>query len=87
MTFTQRDALQGIRVIIKQEAERIQREYPNGGMDGKPVTPSSWVFIHTLTRIHHFRLATIRALVRQGWLEERPSGGFGPEVRPTLVRG
>lgn len=80
MTATQRDTLERIKSVVELHAKQLAEAFPDG-MDGKPVTASKWVFVEELSRVHHLRRSSIRALVKQGFLEERPSGGWGPEVR------
>jgi hypothetical protein len=43
-------------------------------------TPSQWVSIVTLTNTHHVSHRDIKSLVVKGYLQERPTDGWGPEV-------
>lgn len=76
MTDNQRATWQRIVAVRDVTMRRLREDYPG-------CNPSEWVNVDALTRIHHLDRQIIRALIKKGYLEERPSGGSGPEVRIT----
>jgi hypothetical protein len=83
LTATQRDALDRVRAALAAQTARLQRD-----IDADPVTfsgcrPSPWICVVTLTDTHHIPYRSLKALVRKGRLESRPTDGFGNEVRPV----
>lgn len=82
LSWTQVETLERIRSIQELQAKQLAefcRDNPGS-------YPSPWISVVTLTNTHHLRRATIKALVAKGFLEERPTDGWGPEVKPVFTR-
>lgn len=72
-TENQRHALSRIIAVRDMQRARMLADYPG-------CKPSYWVNVHQLVTIHKVNRGAIKALVKKGFLLERPSGGWGPEV-------
>lgn len=82
LTCNQRDALQRVRSIRDLHMASLRKAIAeNSWMEG--CTPSEWVPWVTLVQTHHINKGTISQLVKKGYLEMRPTDGWGPEVRVT----
>lgn len=74
LTENQVRTLQRIRIVSSQQVARLHREYPG-------CNPSPWVNVDCLIRVHCQNRKAISALVKKGFLRERPSPcQQGPEV-------
>ncbi len=80
LTITQRDALQKVRGVRDMFTNRFREEFARGEHPAN-ATPSEWVSVNTLTSVHHVLFSTVRALVKKGFLLQRPTDGFGNEVK------
>ncbi len=82
MTVNQRDTLLRIEIVRDQFIERFYTENMAAMFPDVPnIRPSEWVSVYTLTKVHHLSNRNIKALVKKGYLEIRPTDGFGNEVR------
>lgn len=85
LSITQRNVLERIRAVVLLQIERgwqaiKEHEHLAG------CTPTEWVSLYALERTHHQPHRAIKALIRKGFLEVRPTNGWGPEVRLTPER-
>lgn len=78
MTTVQRQAMQIIQSAITAQMADIESRidrvaFPNA-------TPSKFIHVEKLIRVHRIRQATVDCLVKAGRLVERNTNGFGKEV-------
>ncbi len=74
LTLRQREMLERIASIVESQGKRLLADWPG-------CTPSKWVFLVELTETHHLRRDVINQLVAKGYLDKRPTDGWGPEVK------
>ncbi len=79
LTTSQRDALAKVRAVRDLYARRFYAELAKDLPAN--ATPSEWVSVNALTSVHHVLFSTVRALVKKGFLLQRPTDGFGNEVK------
>ena len=78
-TLRKIDAVRTVTMAAIEESivkTGIRESYP----DAKP---SEWLSVYTLRHVHKIKKRTLKALVTRGLLEERPTDGWGEEVRIT----
>ena len=75
LTDKERDAMGRIRAAITVQSRRLVA-------DGH-TNPTQWLFLTTAVQVHGIKLGLIRSMIRKGFLQEQPSGGFGPQIKPT----
>ena len=75
ITDKQRNALEKFRVVRDMQVRNCAAVAAEMGC-----VPSRWVFVTVLTSTHKIPLSIINALVKKGFLKQRPTDGWGPEV-------
>ena len=76
---THAKAMRTIKAVLAIDVQRIQDRISTGDLP-EHATPSRWVNVNQLVRVHRIHHATIKSLIRRGQLDERPSDGFGNDV-------
>jgi hypothetical protein len=80
LTARQREALLKIKTVRDLQVKQTEQSIQSMGPEYTHCTPSQWVSIVTLTNTHHVSHRDIKSLVVKGYLQERPTDGWGPEV-------
>ncbi len=80
LTSNQREALEKIERVRDRFEKRFVDEQLAKHFD-IPCTPSEWVSQIDLQVTYKVKRNDIEALVKKGFIERRPTDGFGPEVR------
>ena len=71
---TQRNALQTFKGVLALHQDGIRMANPGA-------IPSEWVSHFTLTQIHSVGIASLKALVKKGYLEQQASDGSGSQYK------
>jgi hypothetical protein len=80
LTARQREALLKIKTVRDLQVKQTEQSIQSMGPEYTHCTPSQWVSVVTLTNTHHVSHRDIKSLVVKGYLQERPTDGWGPEV-------
>jgi hypothetical protein len=80
LTTRQREALLKIKTVRDLQVKQLEQSIRSMGAEYTHCTPSQWVSVATLTNIHHVSRRDIESLVAKGYLQERPTDGWGLEV-------
>jgi hypothetical protein len=80
LTLRQREALLKIKTVRDLQVKQTEQSIRSMGPEYAHCTPSQWVSVITLTNTHHVSHRDIKSLVAKGYLQERPTDGWGPEV-------
>lgn len=84
LTDKQRKILSYLSIILENQKRRIAQDVASGMLPPGSYA-SEWVFVTELENACKTSYRDILSLVKKGWLEVRPTDGWGNEVRRTTV--